>query len=62
MAFLGLGALLLIPVISGWLMWTGHMRTIGLSLVAERGLLALLMADVVCVAVALYLIKSSPNS
>lgn len=58
-AFLVLGALPPLLVITGWLMWTSHMRTIGLSLVAERGLVALLMADAVCVATGLYLIKST---
>jgi hypothetical protein len=43
-------------------MWTSHMRTIGLSLVAERGLAALLMADIVCVATGLYLMKSRSDA
>jgi len=61
-AFLVLGALPPLLAITGWLMWTSHMRTIGLSLVAERGLVALLMADVVCVATGLYLIKSRSDA
>jgi hypothetical protein len=61
-ALLVLGALLLVPVISGWFMWTSHMHTIGLSVDAERGLAVLLMADVVCFATGLYLIKSRSDA
>jgi hypothetical protein len=61
-AFLVLGALPPLLVITGWLMWTSHMRTIGLSLAAERGLVALLMADIVCVATGLYLIRSRSDA
>lgn len=61
-ALLVLGALPLLLVISGWFMWTSHMRTIGLSLDAERGLAVLLMADIVCVATGLYLIKSRSDA
>jgi len=43
-------------------MWTSHMRTIGLSFDAERGLAALLLADIVCVAIGLYLIKSRSDA
>jgi hypothetical protein len=61
-ALLVLGALPLLLAISGWFMWTSHMRTIGLSFDAERGLAALLLADIVCVAIGLYLIKSRSDA
>lgn len=61
-ALLVLGALPLLLVIWGWFMWTRHMRTIGLSHNAERGLALLLMASIVCVATGLYLIKSRSDA
>jgi hypothetical protein len=54
-ALLVLGAL---PLLAGWIMWMGHMYTVGLSLNAERALGILFMADVVCLTVGLYLITS----
>jgi hypothetical protein len=57
-ALLVLGSLPPLLVISGWFMWTRHMRTVGFSFDAERGLAVLLMAGIVCVATGLYLIKS----
>jgi hypothetical protein len=55
---LALGALPPLLVILGWFVWTSHMRTIGLSLGAEIGLVVLFVADFVCVSTGLYLIKS----
>jgi hypothetical protein len=54
-SLLVLGAL---PLLAGWIMWMGHMYTVGLSLNAERALEVLFMADVVCLTVGLYLITS----
>jgi len=61
-ALLVLGALPLLLVISGWFLWTRHMRTIGLSLDAERDLVVLLMASIACVATGLCLIKSRSDA
>jgi len=57
-ALLTLAGLTLVPVMAGWVMWTDHAYTLGLSLSAERVLVALLMADIVCLSVALYLIAA----
>jgi hypothetical protein len=47
-ALFTLGALPLVLVMAGWVMWMDHMYTVGLSLGAVRALVALLMADIVC--------------
>ena len=61
-ALLVLGALPLLLIISGWFMWTRHMRTIALSLDAERDLAVLLMVSIACVATGLHLIKSRSDA
>lgn len=57
-----LTALPLVLVIAGWVMWMDHAYTLGLSLRAERGLAALLMADIVCLSVGLYFDCSKSSS
>jgi len=60
-ALLTLGALPLVLVGAGWLMWMDQMYTIGVSLNAERTLVILLVAEIICLAVGLYLIATNPS-
>jgi hypothetical protein len=60
-ALLTLVALPLALLMAGWLMWMDHAYTLGLSLNAKRVLTALLMADIVCLSVGLYLIAANPS-
>jgi hypothetical protein len=62
MALLTLGALPLVLAIAGWVLWLHHSYTIGVSPSAERVLAALLMADIVCLSVGLYLIATRSSS
>jgi hypothetical protein len=60
-ALLTFGALPVALVGAGWVMWMDHMYTIGLSLNAERALVVLLVAEIICFAVGLYLIATNPS-
>jgi hypothetical protein len=57
-ALLTLGA---VPLAAGWLMWADHTYTLGLSHSAEAALAALLIADIVCLSVGLYLIVAGSS-
>jgi hypothetical protein len=50
------GALPLALLVVGWIMWKNHMHTIGLSPNAEAALMVLVVADIISLAVGLYLI------
>ena len=56
-----LGVLPLVLVGIGWAMWKDHMYTIGLSLNAERALVGLFVAAIICLAIGLYLIATNPS-
>jgi hypothetical protein len=57
-----LAALPLVLVMAGWVMWIDHTYTLGLSLRADRVLAPLLVADIVCLSVGLYLIAGKSSS
>jgi len=54
-----LGAL---PLVAGGVMGADHMYAVGLSRVTERALAALLIAEIVCLSVGLYLIATRSRS
>ena len=60
-SLLTLGALPMVLIGAAWAAWRDHMYTIALSLNAERALVGLLVAEIFCLAIGLYLIAKSPS-